>query len=97
LDDFVRLEKLGQLTQEHLLLPVNCDVPYKQYLADLAMADGAMVQILSSALAGAHGLKGKKGNRMKIRLRELFKKFIVEHRSPTARTVQSDGRMHGSA
>ena len=83
-----------RLTSEDAVLPESCIVSFAAHFKKLT--DDSLITILSSSIAGSHGLAGKPGNRSLIALRDLFIDFILRNRSTTGRTLQPDGRFHGA-
>lgn len=79
------------LHEEDVILPDDVIVSTKAYLASLQPTD--MVTVL---VAVRHGLAGKESNRALKEAKESFMRFVKEHRQPTGRTLQSDGRYHGA-
>ena len=86
-EDFVA-NKLDALD---VVLPKECLLTVKQYLASLKGSD--LVTVLRPVYK--HGHSGKPSNNVHP-ARAAFCDFVQLHRKPTGRTVQTDGRYHGT-
>ena len=84
---------LAQNLAQAIVVPESCMVSAADYFSQLRQED--MVEV-PSTLTRQHGLTGRRGNRSKTHLRDLFRTFVKVHRQPTGRTRDQRGRFHGS-
>eukprot|EP00170_Pyropia_yezoensis_P001602 contig_6943_g1606 len=57
----------------------------------------SMTYVFDIFCPSAHGLTGKPSNRTKVAEQQKFSGFVRAHRSPTGRTADKHGRLHGAA
>ena len=90
----LKSEVLARGLQSQILVP-QCDAASPQaYLRSLADTDE--VQVLNVEDTALNQAFGKKSNNRRDFVRELFITFVRQHRSPTGRTPDKDGRHHGA-
>ena len=90
----LKSEVLARGLQSRILVP-QCDAASPQaYLRSLADTDE--VQVLNVEDTALNQAFGKKSNNRRDFVRELFITFVRQHRSPTGRTPDKDGRQHGA-
>lgn len=85
--------KRRRLLIENIIIPEDCILSPKQFFQSRALDYSFKISRVDS---NCHSLVGRTSNRARREERERFKMFVIAHRQPTGRTLQSDGRSHGA-
>ena len=87
-------EVLTRGIEDDVIIPVEFQhLSVAQYLQGL---DGAAKVQVPARKVSHHGLSGKPSNHSKFKERRLFEVFVKINRSPTGRTRDASGRVHGA-
>ena len=92
--NFVQKGKLTKAMEKRVVVPSMYECDTDAYL--LTLDDDAPVRLL--ALNVAHGNTGNEHAAAPyVQTRDAFRTYVMNNRSPTGRTADANGRLHGAA